>query len=49
LQYGGTADAVPTERISLAHAKLQVTAKEVAEGKVTSQTTFLYDLATAKG
>jgi hypothetical protein len=49
LQHGGTADDVPTEQISLAYAKLQVTAKEVAEGKVTSPTTFLYDLATAKG
>jgi type VI secretion system secreted protein Hcp len=49
LQHGGSADEVPSEQISLAYAKLQVTAKDVRDdGKVGGQTTFLYDIA-AKG
>ncbi len=49
VQHGGSADEVPTEQVSLAYAKLQVTVKDIDEsGAATSQTTFLYDLISAK-
>lgn len=48
VQHGGSANDVPTEQVSLNYAKLQVTNKELADGAVTRQTLFSYDLAAAK-
>jgi type VI secretion system secreted protein Hcp len=50
VQHAGSADDVPGENVSLAYAKLQVTTKDLdSSGAVVGQTTFLYDLAAAKG
>jgi type VI secretion system secreted protein Hcp len=49
VNHGGSADDMPTEEISLAYAKLQVTHKQLSEaGAVERQTLFSYDLSTAK-
>jgi type VI secretion system secreted protein Hcp len=48
-QHGGSADDIPTEEISLAYARLQVTYKQLSESNaVERQTLFAYDLATGK-
>ncbi len=49
VQHGGSADDVPSENVSLAYAKLQVTTKDVESGAVVGQATYSYDLAAAKG
>jgi type VI secretion system secreted protein Hcp len=46
---GGSADDIPTEQISLAYRKLEVTHKQMSDtGAVERQTLFAYDLSTAK-